>query len=145
MKDALDIALDTIKKWEGCKLRAYTDQGGRVTIGWGHTGGIQLGEEWGQEQADEQLQFDVKSVLEKVKSFVRVPITDNQLAALTSFAYNLGPANLARSGLLKALNLRQYDTAADQFLLWNHIGMYVSPGLTLRREAEKLLFLSKNS
>jgi lysozyme len=135
--------LEFIKHWEGCRLKAYTDQGGRVTIGWGHTGGVQLGNEWSQEQADEQLSTDLGGVLEKVRSLVRVPTTDNQLAALTSFSYNLGPLNLARSGLLRYLNLRKYANAAEQFLLWNHIGMYVSPGLTARREAERALFLKE--
>lgn len=141
MLSALEIALPFIKQWEGCRLKAYSDQGGRITIGWGHIGGVSLGEEWGQAQADEQLEYDLSRVLEQVQALVRVPITPNQLAALLSFTYNLGAPNLAKSGLLKQLNRSNYEDAAEQFPLWCHIGLYMSQGLLNRREAEKALFL----
>lgn len=135
--------LDLIKHFEGCKLRAYPDQGGRITIGWGSTGpDIQLGLEWSQELADERLMKDVTECQARIMQLVKVPINANQLWALTSFTYNLGIGNLKRSGLLRLLNLRHYKEAAEQFLLWNKIGHYVSNGLTKRREAERALFLS---
>jgi lysozyme len=146
MSQAIQIATDFIKHWEGCKLQAYSDQGGRVTIGWGSTGpGIELGVTWSQQEADDRLSQDVASFCGRVQALVKVPVNDNQLAALTSFAYNLGVFNLKSSGLLKMLNLEKYQAAADQFLLWTKIGMYVSPGLVNRRTAERALFLSKQS
>lgn len=143
MDKILAIALPLIKEFEGCKLKAYADLGGRLTIGWGHTGDIQPGETWAQAQADEQLDYDVTRALKAVQGLVKVKLNDNQMAALTSFTYNLGPHNLAKSGLLKFVNYQKWGQAADQFLLWNHIGMYVSPGLTRRREAEKALFIKE--
>lgn len=141
MSSCLDIVIPFLKKEEGCKLIAYTDQAGRVTIGWGHTGNIAPGTEWSQEQADSTLLEDVQSVLNQVAKVVRVPLNDNQLSAVVSFTFNLGISNLSRSGFLKMINLHKFDKAADQLLLWNHIGMYVSPGLTARRIAERALFL----
>jgi lysozyme len=141
----LDIIIPFLKQWEGCKLKAYTDQGGRVTIGWGHTGGVKLGDEWSQEQADEELRREVNEVISQVQGLVKVPVTDSQLAALTSFTYNLGINNLKRSGLLRFLNLRKYETASEQFPLWSYIGLYKSPGLLARREAEKALFMKGSS
>lgn len=138
---ALEIVIPFLKRWEGCRLSAYADDGGRATIGWGHTGGVQMGTKWTQEQADAQLLEDLGRVMAQVRGVVQAPTTSNQLAALLSFTYNLGIANLARSGLLKALNMRKYKDAADQFMLWNHIGMYVSRGLTDRRKAEMELFM----
>lgn len=138
------IVLPFIKAHEGCKLLAYTDQGGRVTIGWGHTGNIALGTQWSQEQADDALIADITRVLEQVEALVRVTVNNRQLAALTSFTYNLGTDNLRRSGLLRLLNLRRYAEAAKQFPLWCHIGMYASPGLLKRREDEMNLFNSKD-
>lgn len=135
--------LDFIKHFEGCRLKAYTDQGGRVTIGWGHTGGVQLGDEWSQEEADEMLEKEVGGVIDQVKALVRVPLNDNQLAALVDFVYNLGIGNLTRSGLLKCLNLRKYEDAANQFELWCYVGMYKSQGLLTRRLAEKALFMKE--
>ncbi len=142
---AKQIAAEFLKHFEGCKLLAYSDQRGRVTIGWGHTGGIQLGTQWAQEKADKQLLLDIDEVTELVRHAVIVPLNPNQLAALISFTFNLGIMNLRRSGLLKFLNVKKYQQAADQFLLWDHIGMYVVAGLTKRREAERALFLKDSS
>jgi lysozyme len=136
-----DVLVPFLKEWEGCKLTAYTDQGGRVTIGYGHTGNVQLGTVWSEQQADEALAADISGVVGQVESLVKVPVNVNQMAALCSFTYNLGASNLAKSGLLKLLNRSQFASASEQFPLWNHIGMYVSPGLTKRRDAEKALFL----
>jgi len=141
----IDLAAAFIKQWEGLRLKAYSDQGGRVTIGYGHTGGIQIGDEISDEQALEYLEKDIQFALNAVSRLVVVPLTVNQTAALTSFVFNLGASNLQRSGLLRFLNMKQYSNAADQFLLWNHIGLYVSPGLTSRREAERALFLKDDN
>lgn len=134
-----------IEEFEGCKLRAYMDQAGRVTIGYGHTGGVQMGDSITQEQAEAYLAEDMARAEEQVKSVVKVALTHNQLHALVSFTFNLGIGNLKRSGLLRYLNLREYEKAADQFPLWNKIGAYTSPGLTRRRAAERVLFLLKDA
>lgn len=145
-KEILDAARPTaeaaLKQLEGCKLTAYQDNGGRWTIGYGATGpGIAAGVEWSQQEADERLEQDLEHFLQGVSNLVKAPVTANQTAALTSFAFNLGLFNLKRSGLLKKLNLRDYRGAADQFPLWNHIGLYADPGLTKRRAFERDLFL----
>lgn len=137
-------SVDLIKKWEGCKLKAYPDVGGRWTIGYGATGpGIEAGVEWTQREADERLAEDVAKFEKGVRELVKVPLTENQFAALVSFAYNLGLANLKRSGLLRLLNQEKYKQAADQFLLWSKVGSYAVKGLTNRREDERKVFLSE--
>jgi len=136
-------AEDLIKQCEGCRLTAYTDIGGRVTIGWGHALDVKLGETWTQAQADAQLRLDISRVQAQIKSIVTVPLTAGQLVGLTSFVFNLGIGNLQRSGLLKMLNREDYKGAADQFLLWDKVGHYVSPGLAARRALERSIFLAK--
>jgi len=78
----------------------------------------------------------------KVMPLVTVPITANQGAALLSFAYNLGVGNLAKSTLLRKLNEKDYQGAADQFSVWTKAGGKVLPGLVKRRAAERALFLT---
>jgi lysozyme len=134
-------AEDLIKGFEGCVLKAYADKGGRLTIGWGHAIGVTAGEEITQDQADAFLKQDVATAQAGVRRLVTAPITDNQLSALTSFVFNLGAFNLERSGLLKFLNRRQYQQAADQFLLWDKVGNYTDPVLSKRRAKERELFL----
>jgi lysozyme len=78
-----------------------------------------------------------------VMSKVRVPVTDNQLLALSSFTYNVGESAFAGSTLLKLLNNgTNKDVIAKQFDLWVNAGGSVNKGLVGRRKAEKQLFLS---
>ena len=136
---------DLIKNFEGCELEAYPDPatgGEPITIGYGHTGGVKLGEVITQEQADEYLISDVKRFADAVNQMVTVPITQGEFDALCSFAFNLGIGNLRNSTLLRKLNSGNKDSAANQFLVWNMAGGRVMAGLTRRREAERTLFLS---
>ena len=78
-----------------------------------------------------------------VQSKVNVPITDNQLMALSSFSYNVGKEAFATSTLLELLNSgADINTVAAQFDRWIYTGGLVNKGLTARRAAEKALFLS---
>jgi GH24 family phage-related lysozyme (muramidase) len=78
-----------------------------------------------------------------VMSKIRVPVNDNQLLALSSFAYNIGENAFANSTLLKLLNNgTNKDVVARQFDLWVNAGGKVNPGLKGRRAMEKSLFLA---
>jgi lysozyme len=60
-----------------------------------------------------------------------------------SFCYNLGPANLKSSTLLKKANVNPNDpTIAQEFLKWNKAGGKALKGLTKRRQAESDLYFS---
>ncbi len=53
-------AEDLVKEFEGCKLTAYRDIGGVLTVGYGHVGkDVSEGLVWTQEQADEALAHDL--------------------------------------------------------------------------------------
>jgi lysozyme len=134
-----------IKEFEGCELKAYPDPatgGEPITIGYGHTGGVKLGEVITQEQANEYLISDVKRFADAVNQMVTVPITQGEFDALCSFAFNLGVGNLRKSTLLRKLNSGNKELASNQFLVWNMASGRVMAGLTRRREAERTLFLS---
>ena len=114
------------------------------TIGFGHTGPEVKA---GMKLADEAAAVALKMVdLERFEVFVEanagVPLTDNQFAALVSFAYNCGVTNLKNSTLLKKLRLKDYFGASEEFFKWNKAQGKELPGLTKRREAERKLFLS---
>jgi lysozyme len=137
--------LDLIKHFEGLRLEAYPDPatgGEPVTIGYGHTGGVKMGDKIDQAKADEYLKQDCEKFEKHVSEMVTVEINDNQFAALVSFAYNVGPANLKSSTLLKLLNSKaSNEDVGAQFLRWNKAQGKEMPGLTKRRNAEKELFL----
>jgi lysozyme len=135
--------MDLIQQFEGCKLTAYLCPAGVWTIGWGSTGiGVSKGVTWTQAEADERYKKDMGAFKTGVKKLVTVPINNNQLEALTSFAYNLGLGALKGSTLLKYLNAGNYQAAANQFLRWDKAGGKVMAGLARRRTAERNLFLS---
>ena len=132
-----------IKAAEGCRLKAYPDPGTGAepfTIGYGHTRNVNPGDTITKEQADFMLAIDLQKFEDHVSELVKVPINENQFAALVSLCYNIGAEALAGSTLLRLLNSGAYDNAAAQFLTWNHAGGKVMAGLTRRREAEKALF-----
>ena len=139
--NAAGLAL--IQGREGCKLRAYRDARGILTIGWGHTGpDVFAGMQIAQERADQLLAQDLAVFEAGVCEAVRVPLTDNQFSALVSFAFNLGLGTLKGSTLGKKLNLGDYQGAADEFPRWTRAGGKEMPGLVARRAAERALFLT---
>ena len=58
--------LELIKKYEGCKLKAYRDPIGIPTIGYGHTTNVVMGQVITEKQAEEYLKQDVFSAECKV-------------------------------------------------------------------------------
>jgi len=141
-----DAGVRLVQEFEGCKLEAYPDPGtggAPWTVGWGSTGpDIGPGTVWTQEEADARFLDDLGKFADGVDGLVRVALTDNQFAALVSFAYNVGLGALAGSTLLRKLNADDYQGAADQLPRWNKGGGRVLPGLVRRRAAERDLFLS---
>lgn len=138
--------IDMVKHFEGLYLKAYLCPAKVWTIGYGHTGlkhkdgTVYAGRTVTKAEAEELLRYDLRVFEERVQRFVKVPLSDNEYAALVSFDFNTGA--LGRSTLLKKLNAGDRAGAADEFLRWNKAGGRVLNGLTRRRRAERELFLS---
>ena len=135
--------LALIKKFEGCELEAYQCSAGVWTIGYGHTKGVQEGDEWSQNHAEHMLEVELEEYEGYINDYVTSPLSQNQFDALVSWVYNLGPANLKASTMLKVLNAGDYQEVPAQMKRWNKAGGNVLEGLVRRREAESLLFLGK--
>jgi lysozyme len=136
-------ALDLIKRWEGCRLKAYRDGGGVLTCGYGHTSGVTDGLEWTQAQADDALAQDLKIAEAAVLKHVTVlGLKPNQLAALTSFVFNLGETQFAKSTLLREVNQGNDIGAALQIIKWHNDNGKPVKGLLRRRLDEASLYLS---
>ena len=78
-----------------------------------------------------------------INSLVTAPLNQSQFDALVSWVYNLGPANLKSSTLLKVLNEGKYEEVPNQMRRWNKVNKQVNEGLVRRRNAESLLFEGK--
>ena len=133
---------DLIKKYEGLKLTSYLCPAGVPTIGWGHTYGVKLNRTISVAEAEVLLDHDYQEAEDDVLSLVTVPLKDNELAALTSFVFNLGATALSTSTLLKKLNRSDYRGAAEEFDKWVYAGSKKLNGLIKRRAEEKQLFLT---
>ena len=145
-----DKGYDLIKRFEGYSDRPYKCPAGISTIGYGNTyypNGTKVkitDKQITREYANEILAHIADEFSEDVLKLVKSKITVNQLNALTSFAYNVGVANLAKSTLLKLVNINPNDgNIAKEFLKWNKAGGKVLNGLTNRRIAESALYFTK--
>ena len=142
-REVNEAGVRLVQEFEGCRLDAYRCPAGIPTIGYGATGpDIRMGMVWTQEQADARLVEDLARFADGVERLVEVDLSDNQFAAIVSFAFNVGLGALRDSTLLRKLNAGDYLGAADQLPRWNKGGGRVLPGLTRRRAAERDLFLS---
>jgi GH24 family phage-related lysozyme (muramidase) len=132
--------LDLIKTAEGLRLDAYSDIAGVPTIGYGHTGDVELGDTITSEQAAQLLADDTGWAEQAVSDNVNVPLTQDQFDALTSFTYNVGEGAFENSTLLDKLNAGDYEGAQAEFGRWIHADGKSADGLVNRRQDEAALF-----
>lgn len=129
--------LDLIKKFEGCKLSAYKDSVGVLTIGYGHTGkDVKSKMTITQDEADELLKKDIHRFEVHVSEYrKKYKWTQNEFNALVSFAFNIGNIDqLTKNGK------RNKGQIADAILLYTKAGGKTLSGLVKRRKAEYELF-----
>ncbi len=145
MRTINQAGLDLLEKAEGYSSTPYYDQGGKLTIGIGHTGDDVHPDGWiTHDQALILLRHDLEAAARSVQELTVCPLTDNQLSALVSFVFNVGAFAFSTSTMRRKLNKLDYAGAAEEFLRWTHIKGVTIRGLEARRAAERALFLSKN-
>lgn len=129
-----------IKRFEELRLKAYQDQGGVWTIGWGHTGGVQMGDLITQEQAESFFKNDLSEPARVLAAEKGVELYQHEYDALVSFIYNVGAAQWSTSTMRRALKIGRHDLAADEFKRWNKVKGKISRGLARRRHEEEMMF-----
>ena len=96
-----------------------------------------------QDEADKLLQEDVEQFEKYVDDNVTVELGQSQFDALVAWTFNLGVGNLRESTMLKKLNSEDYASVPSEMKRWNKAGGKTLDGLIRRRNAEALLFQSK--
>lgn len=139
--------IEFIKRHEGLRLTVYKDQAGLDTIGYGHLN--VPGASYTQItpiQAEEILRRDLARGEAAITKAVKVPLSENEYDALSSFIFNVGTGAFKASTMLKKLNAGDKAGAANEFDRWVFITRngekIVSNGLAKRRGAEKAVFVS---
>lgn len=132
-----DILVGKVKEFEGCKLYAYRDSGGKATIGYGHTHGVSMGQAITKRQAEEYLREDLQRSWGLVEGLNLPYMTQGKMDALTDFVFNLGLYSLTTSTLLKKIRRdAPTEEIQAQFRRWVYCKGKVLQGLVRRREWE---------
>lgn len=146
MADALALSAALIRRFEGLRLRPYLCSAGVATIGYGATfyeDGARVAmtdPAITTARADALLDVMIRAkFLPAVVKLCPGADTPERVAALTSFAFNIGTGALRSSSLRRAVNAGDWDEAKAQILRWNKAGGRVVKGLTVRRVAEAAL------
>ena len=136
--------IELIKKFEGCKLKAYLCPANIPTIGFGNTyysdgAKVKIGDTITMQQAEDLLKGLVKNYYHQHEN-----INQNQFDAITSFCYNVGNGNYNKSTLKRKLVANPNDpTIREEFIKWNKANGKILTGLDRRRKAEADLYFSK--
>jgi len=144
--------VDLIKQFEGFSSKPYPDPGTKsapYTIGYGATfypdgRKVTMADKLITEsEGIDMLKNMLKTFEQYVDSYSVDTINQNQFDALVSFCYNVGPANLKSSTLLKKVNINPNDpTIRNEFMKWTKAGGKVLKGLVTRRTAEADLYFT---
>lgn len=119
----------------------YLCPAGHWTIAYGHVCSADFGEI--EEPAGALLlEKDLAIAARAVHGLISWPLAARQVAALTSWTFNLGAARLRASTLRQVINRGELDRAPDEMRKWVYGGGRILPGLVARRADEAALFLS---
>ena len=144
-----DAALELIKEFEGLRLEAYRDPVGIVTIGYGYTNGagygpgVQMGDTWTAQQAEDMLREGVMRFSNNIQRHFTIKPNPDQFGGFVSLSFNIGWQSFIKSTALKRWNAGDVRGAAEAVTWWNKAGGKVLRGLTRRREAEAALILAE--
>ena len=126
---------------EGCRLAAYQDSAGVWTIGYGHTGDVQPGEEITKDRAEQLLRRDLAWAEAAVTELVDRELTQPQFDALVSFVFNIGRPAFADSEVRAAASQGNDTGVAMELPRWRRAGGDPLLGLSRRRIAEASRYL----
>lgn len=128
--------IELIKKFEGCRLEAYRCPAGVLTIGYGHTKNVVVGQKITEAKAEAFLKDDLVASEIKVSKYDSVyHWNQNEFDAMVSFCFNIG--NITS---LTKFGKRSKSEVASMIRAYNKAGGKVLKGLVNRRQAEYDLF-----
>ena len=94
-----------------------------------------------RDRAHELLAYELRSCEAAVSRLTTRRLSPLAFGALVAFTYNVGSGAYRASGLRRAVNARDDELAAREFLKWRLAGGVVLKGLERRRRAEAALYL----
>jgi lysozyme len=140
--------MQLLKEFEGLApelepgvYRAYWDKIGRVWTGpYGLTRGVTEHSTWTHRQAEDDMLSELRGYEDAVRRACTATPNENQLAAMTCLAWNIGVEGFRSSTVLRCHNKGDTAGATRAFAMWNKSKGKEIPGLTRRRAAEAALY-----
>ena len=134
--------IDFIKSFEKLRLQAYLCEANKLTIGYGHTRGVRLGQICTVAEAEQMLAEDI-AIAEKAVNTIKQELTQNQYDSLVSLCFNIGNENFKTSTLYRKVNADPNDpTIKGEFVRWIYCKKKKSKGLTRRRIEEAKIYFN---
>ncbi len=149
-------AIELAKRFEGFERQVkrgtqisaipYLCPAGFWTIGYGHLCDPKR-PPISQAEAEVYLARDLQTALAATLRYCPVLIDESEerLAAIVDFTFNLGAGRLQTSTLRRRINQREWGAAGQELRRWVYGGGKVLPGLVVRRDAEVALIVSRES
>jgi lysozyme len=149
---SLKTLIDFIKHLEGFRSEPYICPGGKWTIGYGRTKGVN---KYSLTTTPVQEEGFIKEYLDNVVAPLlnNYPLNDNQLIGLSSFIYNIGGKNWKSTGsflileseiLSEKLADRSIRGISENMLKWIYAGRNKTPILLNRRIREVHFFKAQD-
>jgi lysozyme len=119
-----DAGVAVLREREGCKLTAYYDSVGVLTIGCGHTSmagppEVEEGMTITQEQADAIFDHDLNEFEAAVNNAISQPMTQAQFDAFTSICFNIGTGGFSGSTFVERFNAGDIQGCGEAILWWD--------------------------
>lgn len=143
---ALACALPVTKACEGLWLTAKVDTigtGQPVTVCYGETENVKLGQKFTTQQCDALLAVKLKRYDAEIGHCIHVELPDQTRAALIDAAYNAGSAAMCRSSIVTKMNAGDFKGGCEAIANWYiRARGRVVKGLVNRRAKERKLCLA---
>lgn len=144
LDEAISIAADLCRHFEGFRSKPYICPAGYPTIGYGTVwkpDGTKVTMDdapISKAQANEWLLSELRTnyAAGVLRASPRLIAHPKILGAMIDFSYNLGVARYRASTLRRKVDNQDWEAAKEQLMRWTRGGGKVLPGLVRRRQAE---------
>ncbi|MFA6043607.1 MAG: lysozyme [Phycisphaerales bacterium] len=137
---ALALAIPVVAQWEGERRVGYLDIIGVPTYCFGGTGPeAVVGKHYTASECRTQLAQDAIDHAKPLQRCITRELPPEVFAAFISLSYNIGPAGVCRSSVVRYANAGDLASACASISKFNRAGGKVYRGLVNRRAAERRL------
>lgn len=137
---ALAIAIPLVTVWEGERRVGYADVIGVASYCFGGTGPeAVVGKRYTAAECQSQLAQDIISHARPLQRCITRELPPEVFAAFISLSYNIGPAGVCKSSVVRYANAGNLPAACASISKFNRAGGRVIRGLVNRRADERRL------